>query len=417
MQDLDALILPQAPPLDPAWLAWEAEANLRAPKPALSPIERQPLYAAQCRALHAKMMAPGAPYHDLSVGIRTSELSVPSSEDGYSIPVLRYELEEPERGNASNPAGRTVKIEDEDEAEESAARQADPEVGARTETAIDDDVVMIYYHGGGLTVGEADSEDLSCRQLIKYWYNTTQDPPSPPHRIVLYSIGYRLKPQHPARVCVADALSAYTHTRSLHSSTSSRTTTKTIIVGSSSGGLLATLVSQAAPRGTVHGILLRCPVTSDAWPAAGDLTSVPARLRYMHTSASASFETVLLSLPSPSSSSSPSPAPSPRSPSISPPGNNPTRAPRDALPSTPLELPEPKWTGLPRAWIQVCTNDVLYSEGLCYASALQQHNAGVEVQLDVVRGWPHTFWLKYPHLARAREADEAMVRGLRWLLA
>lgn len=42
--------------------------------------------------------------------------------------------------------------------------------------------------------------------------------------------------------------------------------------------------------------------------------------------------------------------------------------------------------------------------------------AGVEVKVDVVRGWPHTFWLKAPELERALEVEEEMVRGLGWLL-
>jgi hypothetical protein len=34
----------------------------------------------------------------------------------------------------------------------------------------------------------------------------------------------------------------------------------------------------------------------------------------------------------------------------------------------------------------------------------------------VVRGWPHTFWLKAPQLDRALQADIDMIKGLRWLL-
>ena len=37
-------------------------------------------------------------------------------------------------------------------------------------------------------------------------------------------------------------------------------------------------------------------------------------------------------------------------------------------------------------------------------------------KVDVVRGWPHTFWLKAPQLDRALQADIDMIKGLRWLL-
>jgi hypothetical protein len=41
---------------------------------------------------------------------------------------------------------------------------------------------------------------------------------------------------------------------------------------------------------------------------------------------------------------------------------------------------------------------------------------GVDVKLDVVEGWPHTFWLKAPYLERAVKAEKDMIEGLRWLL-
>jgi hypothetical protein len=42
--------------------------------------------------------------------------------------------------------------------------------------------------------------------------------------------------------------------------------------------------------------------------------------------------------------------------------------------------------------------------------------AGVEASLDVVEGWPHTFWLKAPYLERAVQAESDMIEGLRQLL-
>lgn len=88
--------------------------------------------------------------------------------------------------------------------------------------------------------------------------------------------------------------------------------------------------------------------------------------------------------------------------------------PRDGLERMPLEAEEEILKRLPRTWIRLCTNDSLYSDGVCYAKALEE--VRVEVRVDVVRGWPHTFWLKAPGLERASEAEEEMVRGLVWLL-
>jgi len=70
-------------------------------------------------------------------------------------------------------------------------------------------------------------------------------------------------------------------------------------------------------------------------------------------------------------------------------------------------------SGLPRHWIQVSTNDIYYSDGMLYAEALRE--LGVKVELDIVAGWPHTFWLKAPELERAVQAEVDMINGLRWL--
>lgn len=330
-------ILLDAPPLDPAWLAHESTANLLAPKPAIDPVARQPLYAAECRSRNAAMLAAGARDHRLSEGIVTKPITLPSSKDGHPIPVLQYDRSVP-----SNL-----------------------------------EWVLVYYHGGGLLVGEADSEDLSCRRLVK-----DSAPFLPSCRV--YSVGYRLKPQHPAQTCLDDSIDAFTSLAHLHPSA------KIIVIGSSSGGQLAALVTQHTLRaGTpCHGVLLRCPVTSGVFCG---LEYVPEKFRSMHTSAqNASFQTSLFSRLE-------------------------MDGPRDGLERMPLEAEEKELKGMARTWIQVCTNDGLYSDGACYVSLLK--DAGVKVRVDVILGWPHTFWLKAPHLDRALEAEEAMIEGLKWVTA
>jgi acetyl esterase/lipase len=106
----------------------------------------------------------------------------------------------------------------------------------------------------------------------------------------------------------------------------------------------------------------------------------------MHTSFSPSFETSLVKIYSDTA--------------------------RENTPNLPLEAKS--FHDLPRTWIQVCTNDLYYSDGICYAAALRE--AGVEVVVKVIRGWPHTFWLKAPQLDRALEANIDMIEGLKWLM-
>ncbi|KAI0142154.1 Alpha/Beta hydrolase protein [Pestalotiopsis sp. NC0098] len=362
MTNFEDLVLKAPPPLDPAWLAHEEAAGLRKPKPVLTAVERQPVYASDCRARNAAMMAPGARDHDLSSGIHIQALTVPSrvDKDHYRIPVLKYTL-----ANGENHG--QIESEERDE-------------GRR--------VVLFYIHGGGLLVGEADSEELSCRRLVKHFSSSETGPGHDPtnsqktsdQNIALYSVGYRLMPQVPAQTCLSDVISAFQAIRQIHQ------TNKFIVIGSSSGGELAALLSQSVPPESIQGILLRCPVTVDA-PSI-----VPPHFAKSHTSASQPFETSLL-------------------------GRFHRQVPRDGLEKMPLEMPADDVGSLklPRTWIQVCTNDVLYSDGTCYAELLE--NSGVEVKVDVIAGWPHTFWLKAPHLDRALEAENAMLGGLDWVLA
>jgi acetyl esterase/lipase len=262
------------------------------------------------------------------------EFTVPSSVDGFAIPVLRLDLADSEDEGPKAP-----------------------------------EIIVIYYHGGGLHVGEADSEEYSCRRILK----------DAPVRARLYSVGYRLKPKYSARICVSDGIDGFKALRS--------SKIPTIIVGSSSGGQIAASVAQKAPSKSIHGLLLRCPATCDP---TEDKKHIPESLREYHTSRDPSFATFLLDK------------------------SNGTVVPRNDLDFVPLEASKEEFAGYPRTWIQLCSNDNLYSDGLCLAIALVE--AGVEVKVDVWKGWPHTFWLKTPQLQEAFEADRSMMQGLQWLL-
>lgn len=338
-------VFQKAPPLDSAWLAHEHEARLLLPKPPMDPLARQPLYADECRRRNAAMMAAGARDHRLSQGITTEYVQYMHG------------------GSAAAAAAAATSL-------LPVLLQYDREADAGTWQP---EWVVIYFHGGALLVGEADSEDLSCRRIVK---DTERSLP----RLRLYSVGYRLKPQFPASVCLSDSLAAF------HFVVDANPGAKILIVGSSSGAQLAALVTQQVPKESFHGVVLRCPVTSDAFRGKD---FVPERFRHAHTSAwHDSFQTSLF-----------------------------TRldmdGPRDGLERLPLEAQEQDLKAMPRTWLQMCTNDALYSDGACYSVLLQE--AGIEVETDVVFGWPHTFWLKAPQLPRALEADEAMIRGLKWV--
>ncbi|VUC23547.1 unnamed protein product [Clonostachys rosea] len=330
IEELESLCFETAPPADPAWLQFSEELGRRGPAPQFSsPLERQPVYAEECRQQLKKMTAPDARDHSLIQGIHKTELSVASSVDHFHIPVLQLDLSE--------------------------FQEQEPET------------VIVYYHGGGLAVGEADSEELTCRRMLKSFNRPAR----------LYSVGYRLMPKYPAEVCVSDSIDAFLALSSK--------TAKNIVVGSSSGGQLAATVCQRVPNGSVYGLLLRCPVTSDPSDAK---IYIPERYRHFHTSRTPSFVSTIFQYLKRS-------------------------VPRDGLDTLPLEATRQELLGHPRTWIQLCSLDTLYSDGLCYGMAL--FDAGVKLRLDIQKGWPHTFWLKAPELPNALEAENSMLEGLRWL--
>jgi acetyl esterase/lipase len=372
------LILQSPPPLDPAWLAHEKAAGLLTKAAITDAKTRRKAYSQACRDRNACLLS-GRDQH-LNHGIHISDTFVAVGTD-------RYHPGERE------PYSRARRI---------SIRSYNPPSwpsGPPDAYWVDGKAppegpdIVIYYHGGGLAVGDLDSEDLTCRRICKELGCT------------VYSCDYRLMPDHTADQSCEDALEACASILRL------RRGRRVVLAGSSSGGQLAAMVAgnygrtnsrlvpwrhlasssvtdphvpRRKPKNPIHGVLLRGPVTCDA---SGDGSRLPSRFRPYHTSTRPEFHTSLLSALAVVTS---------------------TRT------THRLPLEDDDFSKLPRHWIQVCTNDILYSDGVLYSEALRQ--AGVEAKLDVVEGFPHTFWLKAPELDRAVKAEIDMIEGLRWLL-
>jgi acetyl esterase/lipase len=336
------LFLKVPPSLDPAWLAHEQAAKLLDPRPIITdPKERQALYSQTCKDLNALLLA-GRDKH-LMENIKVHDISIGS------IPIRSYHY-------IPTPEG--------------------PPPHYNAKKIVHKELIcpiIVYYHGGGLYVGDLDSEDLTCRRICKAL------------QCKVYSVGYRLMPEFTADDALNDAMRAF------QSLAHQRNGNRLIIMGSSSGGQLAAQISQQyrpfiTPEGTAHidGVLLRGPVTCDATDGGVNLGE---QWRTKHMSMNETFHTSLLA----------------------------NAALTEANRTTsPLPLEAECLSKLPRHWIQVSTNDIYYSDGVCYAEALKE--AGVDMKLDVVHGWPHTFWLKAPLLERAVQAENDMIEGLKWLI-
>jgi acetyl esterase/lipase len=184
------LILKEAPPLQASWLAHEEAFNLLARKPAITdPTVRQKLYSDTCKATNAELLAGRDKHLTENIAVLETKFEVdPGSSNAHYIPIRKYFT------TSSPREPQTFSI-----------------VPVTRHT-------VVYFHGGGLYVGDLDSEDLTCRRICKA-LNCT-----------VYSCSYRKMPLFTADDALSDALYAFREIAS-HMREG-----KLIVMGSSSGG-------------------------------------------------------------------------------------------------------------------------------------------------------------------------------------
>jgi acetyl esterase len=92
---------------------------------------------------------------------------------------------------------------------------------------------LVFFHGGGWTIGDLDTHDVVCRQLALG------------ARCAVFSVDYRLAPEHPFPAAVEDCFSA---TRFIfdHAEKIRIDPDRIAVGGDSAGGNLAAVVSQLA---------------------------------------------------------------------------------------------------------------------------------------------------------------------------
>jgi acetyl esterase len=93
--------------------------------------------------------------------------------------------------------------------------------------------LLVYFHGGGWTIGDLDTHDALCRL-------TCRDAD-----VHVLSIDYRLAPEHPAPAAVDDAYAAFRWAHE-HAAALGAIPDKVAVGGDSAGGNLAAVVSQLA---------------------------------------------------------------------------------------------------------------------------------------------------------------------------
>jgi acetyl esterase len=85
---------------------------------------------------------------------------------------------------------------------------------------------LVYYHGGGWVIGDLDTHDALCRQLANG------------ARCAVYSVDYRMGPEHPFPAAVEDCLAATAFVAERHE--------RVAVGGDSAGGNLAAVVALLA---------------------------------------------------------------------------------------------------------------------------------------------------------------------------
>lgn len=354
--DFHPLILTHPPPLNPAWETHIP--HLPAPSTSTSPDVRKSVYSQNCINQNTSLLRTSLIH--LTQNLLITSSSIPSPF-GHEIPTRLYTPT-----SASNSASVPNS---------------------------DSQPLIIYFHGGGLYVGDLDSEDLTCRQL------------SLSLSLPLLSISYRLLPTFTADDAVSDALSAFTH---LCTEFPSR---KFVLVGSSSGGQLAATVAltflqkgdgiEREEEKRILGVILRCPVTCDA---TDNGTSIPEEWKSIHKSMKEEFYTGILNKPAVMREN--------RVKGYKMPLEMLAEMPKLTEASRPVGSDQKdintKW------FIQLCTNDIYYSDGVCLALGLKERGHSVKIRVEF--GWPHTFWLKGMVLEEAQKTEMELVKGANWVL-
>ncbi len=87
---------------------------------------------------------------------------------------------------------------------------------------------LVYFHGGGWTIGDVDTHDTLCRQLAIG------------ARCAVFSVDYRLGPEHPFPAAVEDCIAA---TRFVSESAAQLNIRGVAVGGDSAGGNLAAVVA------------------------------------------------------------------------------------------------------------------------------------------------------------------------------
>ncbi|KAF5373468.1 hypothetical protein D9615_009421 [Tricholomella constricta] len=214
---------------------------------------------------------------------------------------------------------------------------------------------LLYFHGGGWTLGNISSEtSFATNMAVRA-------------KSVVVSVDYRLAPENPYPAAVDDAIDALQWLVRSGAQELGINTDRIAVGGSSSGGNLAAVLALKAPSLSppipLTFQLLIVPVTDNTIPlidaSAPSTWATNAHTPWLSPARMAWFRTNYLPRPSD----------------------------QHDWAASPLLAPRALLAAAPRAWVGVCECDGLCGEGLAYAASLRE--AGVQAETRVYEGAPH----------------------------
>lgn len=211
---------------------------------------------------------------------------------------------------------------------------------------------LVWMHGGGYVLGQAQQDDNLCRRF------------SQTLGIPVVSVDYRLAPEHPYPAALEDCYEALAFAASLADVHPERIA----IGGASAGaGLAAALALLARDRGQLTPAfqLLSYPMLDDRTCA---VSGIAQHYRLWNERSNRFAWNAYLGAADPD----------------------------QAVPAR-----RPDLSGLPPAWIGIGTNDLFYEEAVAYAARL--NDAAVPCHLDIIPGAFHSFDQVAPHARVSRD--------------
>ncbi|HEX7890320.1 MAG TPA: alpha/beta hydrolase [Ramlibacter sp.] len=227
--------------------------------------------------------------------------------------------------------------------------------------------VLLYFHGGGFTIGSIASHDTLCRVLAHL------------SGCAVLSVGYRLAPEHRFPTAVHDAWDA-TAWLAREGGTLGLDTARIALGGDSAGGTLATVCATLARDAGIEVALQLL-----FYPGCAARQEAPSHARYGEglVLEQAHIEYFF--------------------------GQYIADAGRDDWRFAPLNTPDLE--GVAPAWFGLAECDPLVDDALHYADTLRA--AGVAVDLEIYRGVTHEFIKMGRALPEARQAHADAAAALR----